>query len=537
MDLTVEQTARQIAAEIVAGAPEGWTEYLLRGRGSQGGSSMSGGGYVVPSRPGGFFAGLPAHMNLPAHLNLPPHLNPNAFPHLNLHPHISSLSSAFRESHGWEGIALEFACHPSGAFELVVFRDDLEPGGGPESGWTLTVDPAFEPSEPGAAEGAEPSRRPAGDPAEAVDRLRAVLRQHVEHSGAEPELSAPVTEEQLAAAERRLGRPLPADLRALYLEADGDGGSEALAGYCWLSLAGALAERDDYIGVPAWFGWSLDWDKVVFDADPPNTVRRCSGHPGWLPFATGLDGNFLAVDLAPAADGRPGQVIEVGRDFNGGPRYVASSVTAWLGQALGLPDPHALQQTDDDSREPVVQALDERLAPDAQELHLNDLPSPADLAPLSATPHLRRLHLNRCATADLSPLAALPVEDLAVDLAAGADLAPLTGHPHLASLAVGSPAPIDLAPLRTLPALRSIDLSRCPVIDLACLAELPGLRYLALSADQWNALIAAGRLPARLAAARIAGAPSFTAALDLLAALGIDTSTAYRLSGIAEGVS
>lgn len=103
-----------------------------------------------------------------------------------------------------------------------------------------------------------------------------------------------------------------------------------------------------------------------------------------------------------------------------------------------------------------------------------------------------------------------------------------------AQLAVGSPTPVDLAPLRALPALRSLDLSRCPTSDLALLADLPGLRYLALSAAQWTALIAAGRLPAHLAAARLAGAPSLTDALDLLAALGVDTSTAHHLSGTVE---
>jgi len=514
MDLTVEQAARQITAEVVAQAPEGWTECVLRGHGSRGSVGLSGGGYVVPSRPGSFFR--------------------TPFPHQGL----ASLVSRFRDCHGWEGIALELTCRPSGAFELVVFRDELRPGGGPEDGWTLTLNPDFEPTEPGAADGAEPSGlSQAGDPAEAVERLRAVLRQHAERSDAEPTMPAPVTEEQLAAAERHLGWPLPADLRALYLEADGDGGSEALAGYGWLSLDGALAERDDYIGAPTWFGWELGWNQVIFDADPPNTVRRCSGHPGWLPFATWFDGNFFAVDLAPAAGGRSGQVIEVGRDFNDGPRYVASSVTAWLGQFLGQPDPHAPQQSADDSRQLVVSALDERLAPGVQAIHLNDAPSPVDLVPLSATPHLRRLHLNRCATTDLSPVAALPVEDLAVDLASEADLVPLTGYPHLASLSVGSQTPIDLAPLRTLPALRSLDLSRCPTPDLALLADLPGLRYLALSATQWAALIAAGRLPAHLAAARLAGAPPLTAALDLLAALGVDTSTAYRLSGTVEDAS
>ncbi|MFF3002119.1 SMI1/KNR4 family protein [Kitasatospora sp. NPDC057940] len=514
MDLTVEQAARQITAEVVAQAPEGWTKCVLRGHGSRGGVGLSGGGYVVPSRPGSFFR--------------------TPFPHQGL----ASLVSRFRDSHGWEGIALELTCHPSGAFELLVFRDAIRPGGGPEDGWTLTLDPDFEPSEPGTADDAEPSElRQAGDPAQAVERLRAVLRQHAERSGAEPKMPAPVTEEQLAAAERHLDRPLPADLRALYLEADGDGDNEALAGYYWLPLDRALARRDDYIGVPTWFGWELDWKKVIFDADPPNTVRRCSGHPGWLPFATWCDGNFFAVDLAPAADGRPGQVIEVGRDFNGGPRYVASSVTAWLGQILGQPDPHAPQQSGNDSRQLVVSALDERLAPGVQAIHLNDAPSPVDLAPLSATPHLRRLHLNRCATTDLSPATALPIEDLSIDLAPEADLIPLTGHPHLASLAVGSETLIDLAPLRTLPELLSLDLSRCPTADLALLADLPGLRYLALSATQWTALIATGRLPTHLAAARMAGAPPLTAVLDLLAALGVDTSNAHRLSGTIEDAS
>ncbi|MFI1094871.1 SMI1/KNR4 family protein [Streptomyces sp. NPDC020917] len=511
MDVTVEQAARQITAEVVARAPEGWTECVLRGSGSRGSVGLFGGGYVVPSRPGHFF-GLP-------------------FPGQAL----ASLASWFRDVHGWESIVLQVTCRPSGAFDLVVFRGTLEPGAGPEDGWTLTVDPGVQPPEPGAAGVAEPSGLgQAGDAAEAVEHLRAVLRQHAERYGAEPEMAAPATEAQLAAAERRLGRPLPADLAALYLEADGDGHSEALAGYGWLPLDEALAERDDYIGVPTWFGWNLGWNQVIFDAEPPNTVRRCSGHPGWLPFATWSDGNYFAVDLAPAADGRPGQVIEVGRDFNDGPRYVASSVTAWLGQALGRPDPHAAQPSGDRPRQLVISALDEPLTAAVQAIHLNDAPSPVDLAPLSATPRLRRLHLNRCATTDLSPVAALPVEDLAVDLAGGADLVPLAGHPHLAALTVGSPTPIDLAPLRALPALRSLDLSRCPTPDLALLADLPGLRYLALSAAQWKALIAAGRLPVRLAAARLAGAPSLTDALELLAALGVDTSTAYHLSGTVE---
>ncbi|GAA1120880.1 hypothetical protein GCM10009663_70600 [Kitasatospora arboriphila] len=165
-----------------------------------------------------------------------------------------------------------------------------------------------------------------------------------------------------------------------------------------------------------------------------------------------------------------------------------------------------------------------------QAVHLNDAlacrPRPArrHCAPAPPAPQ-------PCATADLIPVAALPVEDLAVDLAVGAGLTPLTGHRHLAALAVGATTPIDLAPLRTLPALCALDLSRWPAVGVALLAAVPGLRYPALSPARWTALDAAGRIPARLAGARLAGA------LDLLAVLGTDTSSAYRRSGTVDGNS
>ena len=55
MELTVEQAARQMAAEVVAKAPEGWTQCVLRGHASRSGYGLRGGGYVVPGRPHGFF--------------------------------------------------------------------------------------------------------------------------------------------------------------------------------------------------------------------------------------------------------------------------------------------------------------------------------------------------------------------------------------------------------------------------------------------------------------------------------------------------
>ena len=50
-------------------------------------------------------------------------------------------------------------------------------------------------------------------------------------------------------------------------------------------------------------------------------------HPAWIPFATDSFGDYLAVDMAPGPNGRPGQVILIGRHQDRGPVYVADSVT------------------------------------------------------------------------------------------------------------------------------------------------------------------------------------------------------------------
>ncbi|MFC8720471.1 SMI1/KNR4 family protein [Kitasatospora sp. NPDC057198] len=500
MGLTAEQVARQIAAEVAAGAPEGWTHCVLAGyAGATGGHALSG-EYAVPGRPD----------RLLVHL-----------------PDLARLGAVFGASHGWPATVLELTCRPSGAFDLVAFPQGPLHDLNPQSNWTLVLDPDHRPAEPGGTGADHPAvPHPSADPALAVERLHALLRQDAEERGEAAELRPPVTEERLAAVEGRLGRALPADLRALYREADGDGGREVLGGYAWLPI-GRRADAPDSTPEPGHFDWRYQWDRVVFDAQPAHTVRRRTAHPGWIPIATTYDGDYIAVDLAPAAGGHHGQVIEIGATFEDGPGLLAPSVTAWLGQLLELPD---AEPPDDERQQLVASTLDEGLTPRTQAVHLNDARSPVDLTPLAAT-RLRRLHLNGCATADLTPLAALPVEDLQVGLTAGADPAPLAGHPHLASLAVRADHPVDLAALRTLPALRALDLSGCPAADLAPLAGLPGLRYLALTGPQWGALAAAGRLPAGLAAARLAGGASLAEALDLLAALGTDTSAAVRLSG------
>ncbi|MFF5899715.1 SMI1/KNR4 family protein [Streptomyces argenteolus] len=516
----VEQAARRMAEEIVRFAPGGWTRALLSGHAGDGGSGMTG-GYTVS---GG-------------------HGSPD-FP--ELHPLLEQLAEAVHAERGWERIRWEMDCRNTGAYTLVTFTEEigriLEPAGG----YQIELDPSYRLPQAGMRQEAG-TAAPAGDPDLATATFRTYLERRAAVLGHQEELPPPVTAAQLDDAERRIGHPLPADLRALYLSADGDG-----IGYrhrlliennAWLSLESLVAEytEEQEWGTRPWYGWDLEWDAVVFDGTPPDTVRRCGGHPGWIRFATSEDGNYLAVDMAPARDGRPGQVIATGRDYDEGPVYVADSLTSLLQRHVELLeqgsyevyDGHiSLSREDEDPGEvQIIGQIPAEVPPSLQAIHINNATGPVDLAPLTAAPRLRRLHLNRSVAADLAPVRELPVESLRIALDGG-DLTPLEAHPHLSSLALDTTAPTDLSPLLTVPNLRGLDLSGCEAVDLTVLVNLPGLRYLALDRQQWAALLDHGKVPPVLAAARLAGADvTYEDALALAARLGLATDGALRVAG------
>ncbi|WP_425245649.1 SMI1/KNR4 family protein [Streptomyces sp. NEAU-NA10] len=516
----VEQAARRMAEQIVTKAPAGWTRAVLSGRAGHGGSGMTG-GYTVP--------GTRAPMWLP-----------------EMHDLLTELAGAIRDDRGWEPISWEMDCRPSGAYRLVTFTDAVGRVTGHGGGYEIVLDAGFRLPQPGLRQEAG-TAAPAGDPELAAARFRAYLERRAAILGGAEELPPPVTVAALDEAERRIGRPLPADLRALYLIADGDGigyrHRYLIRNNAWLSLESLVAEytdRREWQDRP-WFGWDLEWEAVVFETVPADTVRRCGGHPGWIRFATREDGNYLAVDMDPARDGRPGQIIVTGRDYDDGPVYVADSLTSLLQEHLELLEQGSYEKYDDhiSLRRPASDAvtqqiigdIPEEVPPTLQAIHINDATGIVDLGPLSDAPRLRRLHLNRSTTADLTPVRDLPVESLRVALDGG-DLTALAGHPHLASLDLSTTAPADLTPLRTAPHLHGLDLSGADIADLTVLADLPNLRYLALTRQQWTTLLDQGRVPPALAAVRLAGDDvTFDDGLALAARLGLATDDALRVTG------
>jgi cell wall assembly regulator SMI1 len=377
----------------------------------------------------------------------------------------------------------------------AVLRDGLPPE-------TLDPEPVV----------ADPSY--AGDPERAVALLRA--------AGGD-DLKPPAGEAAIAAAEAELGFALPPDLRALYAVADG--GGYVMDDWRWSSLA--ELGNAELISAPRPGGWTDRWQRVVLDADPFDTVRRATGHPGWIPFAEDHDGNFLAVDLAPARLGRPGQVIRVGNSYDNGPRYVAGSVTSLLaGEARReVAAGRRLRLNRDDDLEPL------RSQPDLQELLLYVADPGA--APLAALHRLRRLWSS--GPIELGQLRDLPVEDLAVG--GDSSLAPLAGHPALRSLTVWFGAtPTTLAPLREVPNLHGLALDRAAAVaDLETVAELSNLMYLELSFEQWQELRPALHRLDRLRAVTLAGRPTARQAVEWRSFFDADPQDTARLSRAARG--
>ncbi|MCP2170031.1 SMI1/KNR4 family protein [Goodfellowiella coeruleoviolacea] len=441
-------------------------------------------------------------------------------------------------------VAIELVVHASGEFEALIAAGlSRRVGEGRRVGEATSVQcvltPGVLPERRGDEQPGPTNPTQAGDPAEAVQLFHEYLRLRAEILGRADDLPAPLAPEVRQRLEQDLGVALPEDLRALYALANGDDNLGLLVGHPWSALQDVVGIHTndrwwvtDDDGDRVFAATGLQPDSVVCDADPPHRVRRSLDRPGWVPFAISTGGDFLAVDMDPTRDGRPGQVIRIGLHHDDGPSYLADSVTTllrWHVEALRRGDYEHYEDGDNqylevtsadlarwaDSRRDRQYHQVRLTGPDASLARLDPVTQvltvtdggAVDLDPVRRAPNLWQVRLVDCASTDLTPLRELPVEVLDLGVRT-VDLAPLAGHPTLRVLVLRGASGVDLAPLRGLPSLFGLDLSGADVHDIAAVADLPGLRQLTLRPDQWRELSArTDRLPA-LAAADLTGDPS-----------------------------
>ncbi|MFD8380219.1 SMI1/KNR4 family protein [Streptomyces sp. NPDC059679] len=397
-------------------------------------------------------------------------------------------------------LTIELAVYPDGRFEALTSRAIVLQPQGP--GHVHVLRPDVRPPDAGDLQSGPVDLTQAGDAQEVVRLLWAYLRKRAEIFGWEPGrlehfedvLPAPWNAEEIDDYERKLGAPLPDDLRALYAVADGDGGDDGARlfdRHIWLDIDQVVSFRH----ADRWWAAGDTWQyhslgSVRSDGLPRARARSSAYRPGWIIFAESTGGDFLAVDMDPAEGGRPGQVIRVGLHHDDGPVYVADSVTELLRLQLA-----ALERGDYE-----CDAASEELWIDAG---LPELPGDtiegADGEKDGGT---------EGAGAASEP----PVHH--ADVTCDAELSPLAGHPTLAAVTVRSTEPVSLAPLRDCPRLYGLDLSGAAVRDVEVAARIPGLRYLAMRPEQWRELIERAGPPPALAAAVLAAPSSDASSSD-----------------------
>jgi cell wall assembly regulator SMI1 len=255
------------------------------------------------------------------------------------------------------------------------------------------------------------------------------------------------TAEEISAAEERIGRPLPEELKALYrvtrgarssgepIDAPGapDGVHDLMSDF--LLPVDEAYLRDSTYNMPS---WSL----AVMEAPrtPPGAaVQQLPGSPGWIVFASDYAASFFAVDLTPGATGHVGALDY---DEYTGARLEARSLTDFVGQTAS---------------EEGASSRD------------------------------------RSAVAWINDRSLTSIESAA--------------HPDLEALTIGvwEGEPVSLAPLIGLPRLRALTAYAGTLANPLEIASLTHLEYLAVGVDDWRALLDADAVPPNLLAANMEG--------------------------------
>lgn len=167
----------------------------------------------------------------------------------------------------------------------------------------------------------------AGSTADTVARLwrriEAALQAH--DSPMLRTLAPGASEEAIAELEATIGVTLPEDFRASYRIHDGGFSVELVSQMTTESLEGVVEYWQMFEELrrdASWVGQS----PFGLACAP---IQPVWFHPGWVPFAIDVTGNFACLDMAPTADGMVGQIIDW--DHEAGPtRVLFPNFTALL---------------------------------------------------------------------------------------------------------------------------------------------------------------------------------------------------------------
>lgn len=314
----------------------------------------------------------------------------------------------------------------------------VEPGSGPPPGTLLLVEGAVpQPWRrlPDAVPGAVPA--PSADPALLERTLRERLPDAI---GA--------TEAEIAAAEARLGVPLPEELKVLYrvarpwregLAPDDEAQERACeAVRCELFALDDLHVADASSRPSPWAFAA----KEAAVTPPDAAVQGLVGSPGWIAFGDNGGGDRLAVDLTPGPRGHTGQIIMLSHEEDVGASLVADSLTDLV------------------------------MGQDGEGRHGGDGDQPPAVA-----------HVNIRSLTSIEAVA----------------------HPGLEVLSIGvwDAEPLSLAPVAGLPRLRTLAAYPGTLADPLEIGGLTALEFLEIGPAEWRVLLDAGAVPRSLSAAVI----------------------------------
>ncbi|GAA3499149.1 SMI1/KNR4 family protein [Streptomyces prasinosporus] len=339
---------------------------------------------------------------------------------------------------GVESVTFSARVAPSGRTRLRVMGPSPAVESGPADGGTLLLVEGAVPEPWRRLPDPTPAARPArsADPAALERRLREQLPGAV---GAD--------DEEIAAAEARLGLALPDELKALYRVVRGRGEDwerDPRAGDAVYDAVGCELFPLDGLYVADTTSRPAPWRFAACEAvvTPPGAaVQGLVGSPGWIVFGDNGGGDRVAVDLTPGPAGHAGQIVLISHESFIGAELIADSLTDLV---RGV--------------KPRGRSRDRGKGP--------------------AVAHVNAAHLQSAEAA---------------------------AHPDLEVLRIGvwDGPPVDLSPVIGLPRLRTLTAYPGTLADPRQIDRLTGLEYLEIGPGEWRTLLDAKAVPRGLTAAGI----------------------------------